>query len=144
VIFPLIGGDEAKFEPIWVEDVVTAVVRVLDDPSSYGVEYELGGPEVLTLEEIEKRTLQAIGARRLLVPFPMSFLRVFVLLMEGLLPNPPVTRSLLELLGVKNVTTNNAIGQFVEAPRPFTPENVSEYMRTFRVSDTLRQFMGKL
>jgi hypothetical protein len=66
-----------------------------------------------------------------------------VFLMEKLLPAPPVTRSLLELLAVSNVTANNAIRRFVEHPRPFTPENAAPYMRQFRVSQTLAQFMGR-
>ncbi len=143
IIFPIVGGKEAKFQPVWVEDVVTCIVKALDDPGTIGKEYELGGPEILTLEEIERRTLQAVGARRLMVRFPMPLLRLAVALMEVLLPAPPVTRSLLELLAVSNVTTANAIGEFVPDPRPFTPENIAPYMRQFRASDTLRQFLGR-
>jgi hypothetical protein len=95
------------------------------------------------LEEIERRTLEALGARRLMVRFPMPLLRIAVALMEALLPAPPITRSLLELLAVRNVTTANAIHRFVPDPRPFTPENIAPYMRQFRVGDTIRQFLGR-
>jgi hypothetical protein len=95
------------------------------------------------LEEIERRTLQAVGARRLMVRFPMPALRLVVALMERLLPAPPVTRSLLELLAVSNVTRENAIYRFVSQPEPFTVENIAPYMRQFQISQTLKQFMGK-
>jgi NADH dehydrogenase len=108
-----------------------------------GKEFEVGGPEVLSMEEIERRTLMAIGAKRLLVPFPKPLLRGIVALMESLLPSPPVTLSLLELLAVDNVTKDNRIHQFVDNPRPFTPQNTTEYMRMFRVRDTLRHFFEK-
>jgi hypothetical protein len=98
---------------------------------------------VLTLEEIERRTLKAMGARRLMVRFPMPLLQIVVALMEGLLPAPPVTRSLLELLTVSNVPTANAIHQFVPDPRPFTAANAAPYMRQFRVGQTLAQFLGR-
>lgn len=143
IIYPIIGDENAKFQPVWVEDVATAVIKSLEDEGTYGKEYELGGPEVLTLEEIERRTLQAIEARRTMVRFPMPLLRIIVSLMEAVLPNPPVTRSLLELLAVKNVPENNAINIFVENPRPFTSEYIAEYMKTFTASDTLAQFMGR-
>jgi uncharacterized protein YbjT (DUF2867 family) len=143
LIFPSIGGEDAKFQPIWVEDVAACFVKALDDPATIGKEYEIGGPEVLTLAEIERRTLQAIGAKRLMIPFPLPILRVVVGLMEALLPAPPVTHSLLDLLSVSNVTTSNAIGGFVEQPRPFTVENVAPYMRTFRVGETLAQYLGR-
>lgn len=143
IIFPIVGDENSKFQPVWVEDVVTCIVKALEDPGTIGREYELGGPEVLTLEEIERRTLKALGARRVMVRFPMPLLRLVVTLMETLLPAPPVTRSLLELLAVSNVTRENAIQQFVAHPRPFTPENAAPYMRQFRVRQTLAQFFGR-
>jgi hypothetical protein len=63
--------------------------------------------------------------------------------MESLLPNPPVTRSLLELLAVSNVPQKNAIQNFVSEPRPFNAENVAPYMQQFTVQDTLSRFFGK-
>jgi NADH dehydrogenase len=143
IIYPIVGDEHAKFQPVWVEDVVTCMVNALDEPSAVGKEYELGGPEVLTLGEIERRALAAVGARRLMVHFPMPLLRLAVTLMETLLPAPPVTRSLLELLAISNVTTANAIQQFVPDPRPLTVENAAPYMRQFRARQTLMQFLGK-
>lgn len=143
LIFPVIGSSESKFQPVWVEDVVTCVVKALHDPETIKMEFELGGPEVLTLEEIERRTLEAIGARRWMVRLPMSLIRFVVLIMETFFPNPPVTRSLLELLQVSNVTKQNAIHRFVAQPRSFTAENIAPYMRQFRPKDTLRQFFGR-
>jgi NADH dehydrogenase len=143
LIFPIVGGDDARFQPVWVGDVAKAVIKALDDPTTYHQEFELGGPEVLTLEQIERRTLKAVGARRWMIPFPMPLLRVIATLMEAILPAPPVTRSLLEMLAVSNVTTNNAIERFVNRPRPFTAENARVYMKNFSVSETLRQLFGR-
>lgn len=143
LIFPIVGGEDARFEPVWVGDVAASVIKAIDDPTTFGVEYELGGPEVLTLEEIERRTLEALKARRWMIPFPLPLLRLIVTLMEALLPAPPVTRSLLELLAVSNVTTNNALDRFVKEPRPFTADNTRAYMNDFSVSETLRQFFGR-
>jgi len=142
VIYPIIGDGSARFQPIWVEDVVTCIVGVLDDDGTIGQELELGGPEILTLEEIERRTLDAIGARRLLVRVPLPVIRGVVTLMEMLLPSPPVTRSLLDLLAVDNVPSHNAVHRFVRDPLPFTAEHARLYMREFEIADTLRRFFG--
>lgn len=142
LIYPIIGDGKARFEPVWVEDVASSVVKALDDRGTIGGEYQLGGPEVLTLETIERRTLEALGARRLMVPTPLPLLRVVVGLME-VLPSPPVTRSLLELLSVANVTTENAIRRFVAEPRAFLPEHTAGYMKQFRAGATLAQFFGR-
>jgi uncharacterized protein YbjT (DUF2867 family) len=143
IIFPIVGDENSCFQPVWVEDVVTCVVKALDASDTYGREFELGGPEVLTLEEIERRTLKAVDAKRWMVRFPMPVLSLVVSLIEKLMPAPPVTRSLLELLHVSNVTSDNAIRKFVDDPRPFTVENITPYMRQFRVKATLNQFLGR-
>ncbi len=141
-IFPIIGTGKAKFQPVYVEDVVTCIINALADPSTVRKEFELGGPEILTLEEIEKRTLQAINAKRNLIYVPLPAIRTLVTLMEIVFPSPPVTRGLLELLEISNVTTMNAIQQFVPNPRPLTPAYMAEYMKKFRLIDTIRQYFG--
>jgi uncharacterized protein YbjT (DUF2867 family) len=143
LIFPIIGDGQARFQPVWIEDVVTAVVTSIGDPSTIGEEFELAGPEVLTIAEIERRTFAALGARRLMVPVPIALLRVPVALMSLLLPAPPVTPSLLDLLKVENTSTRNAIHRFVAHPRPFTSEHAAPYMRRFTVGKTLRGFLGR-
>ena len=142
LIYPIIGDGQARFQPLWVEDLVTAVVKSLDDPSTIHQDLEIGGPEVLTIAEIERRTLQAVGAKRMMIPFPIPLLRAVVAVMS-LLPAPPVTSSLLDLLAVDNTTRSNASGRFVAQPNPFTAENAAPYMRQFKLGDTLRQFFGK-
>ena len=142
IIYPIVDN-RAQFQPVWVEDVASAVIEALDNPNTFGQEFELGGPEVLGIEEIERRTLAAMGAKRIFIPFPRPILTLIVALLEALLPAPPVTRSLLELLAVNNVTSNNALPQFVTEPRPFTAENAAEYMQDFNFSETIAQFMGK-
>jgi len=142
IIFPIVDKN-ARFQPVWVEDVATAIVKSLDEPATIGKEYELGGPETLTLEEIERRTLEAVGAKRWLIPFPRPLLNAVVAVMEAVLPSPPVTKSLLELLAVNNVTSDNAIHEFVEEPRPFTPENAAGYMQEFSASQTIAQLFGR-
>jgi NADH dehydrogenase len=151
-IFPIVGDENSKFQPVWVEDLVTCIVSAVtesfddgtstEQSSTIGCQYEIGGPEILTLEEIERRTLQAAGARRWMVRFPMPVLRLAVTLMEKLLPNPPVNRNLLELLAVSNVPEENEIYRFVREPRPFKPEFTAEYMRKFTARQALSQFFG--
>ena len=142
LVYPIVGDGQSRFQPIWVEDVVTCLIRCLDDAATIGKEYELGGPEVLTLEEIERRTLEAVGARRAFVRVPLPMMRGVVTMMETLLPSPPVTRSLLDLLAVDNVARSNAIRQFVPDPLPFTSANAS-YVREFRLGETLRKLLGR-
>lgn len=143
LVFPIVGDGGAKFQPVWVGDVVAVVARCLEDDSTIGGEYALGGPEVLTYAQIVRRVLGALGARRLTVNVPVPLLRPVVKLMEVALPNPPVTTSLLDLLKVDNAVADNALsGVFGITPRPFAPEHLS-YMREFTARESLKRLLGR-
>ena len=139
LIFPLIGGGKAEFQPVSVNDVAEAAVRSLDDETTVGKEFVLGGPEILTLGEIEKRILKALGSRRLLVPAPVMLLRAPVFLMERLLPGSPASSSLLDLLAVPNTTPQNAlVDHFGIAPIPFEGEHIT-YLKENPIGVTLKK-----
>jgi len=68
-VMPVSGRGEARFQPIWAEDVASCVVAAL----ARGPErarYELAGPDVLTHTGIVRLTLQACGRHRPLVHVP--------------------------------------------------------------------------
>ncbi|MBL8147091.1 MAG: complex I NDUFA9 subunit family protein [Anaerolineae bacterium] len=144
LIFPKIGGGKSLFQPVSVDDVVTAIVRSMDDPATFEHAYDLGGPEVLTLEEIERRTLQAMNARRWLFNAPTWLLKVPVTLMEWLLPGTPVNRTLLELLKAPNVTPDNALEPvFGVTPKPFSGANIAYLADNTAGTAYQRIFRGK-
>lgn len=70
-LMPLAGAD-ARFQPVAVEDVAEAFARALTRRDSIGQIYELGGPEVVTLAEIVRRTAHWMGVRRLVLPMPSA------------------------------------------------------------------------
>lgn len=141
-VFPLIGGGKAQFQPVSVYDVVEAVIRCLDDDGAIGAELALGGPEVLSLGEIERRVIDALGTWRLLLPTPVALLRPAVMLMQALLPGSPVSTSLLDLLAVPNTVPDNAlVNRFGMKPIPFAGEHIA-YLKDNTVGDTLAKFFG--
>ncbi len=143
IVFPIVGDGLARFQPVYVGDVVEAFVRCLDDRSTIGGEYALGGPEVLTYEEIVKRVLAARRTHRFLIHVPVPVLRPAVIAMQTVLPKSPVSTTLLDLLAVPNVVSDNAlVSKFGITPRAFVPENLS-YMRDFTIGTTLAKFFGR-
>src|SRR5581483_850081 len=52
-VVPLIGGGKIQFQPIYVEDVVTVVLKVLQEPERTNHKtYTIGGPEYYTFTQI--------------------------------------------------------------------------------------------
>jgi uncharacterized protein YbjT (DUF2867 family) len=61
-VFPL-ACPRARFQPVYVEDVVRAFVESLDNHKTFGQRYDLCGPKVHTLREIVEYVARLIGKR---------------------------------------------------------------------------------
>jgi uncharacterized protein YbjT (DUF2867 family) len=90
-VLPLAGAD-ARFQPVWVDDVAHAIVACLKNPSHIGKTFECAGPQVLTLRELVQRAGCWSGHARAVLPVPewIGRLQAGVL---GLLPGEPLMSS---------------------------------------------------
>ncbi len=61
-VFPLACPD-ARFQPVYVENVVRAFTESLDNHKTFGQRYDLCGPKVYTLREIVEYVARFIGKR---------------------------------------------------------------------------------
>lgn len=88
-VLPLACPD-ARFAPVYVGDVVTAMTRAIDDRRTFGEHYDLCGPRQYTLRELVEYTAGLIGRRRAIIGLPagLSALQARV---TGLLPGKPLT-----------------------------------------------------
>lgn len=60
----------ARFQPVWVEDVATAICRSLDDPATAGRVYEATGPDVTTLADLVRAAGRWSGHPRPVIGLP--------------------------------------------------------------------------
>lgn len=58
-------------QPIAIRDVVAYLVGVLDEPKTAGKTYEIGGPDVLTYQEMLSRTAAHLGNHPIIIPVPV-------------------------------------------------------------------------
>lgn len=88
-VVPVSGGGEARYQPIFSEDVAACVLAALaaDEGDRF---YELAGPDVLTHTQIVRLALAAAGRRRPLVHVPTPLvsrgLRAVEVLMKSRAP----------------------------------------------------------
>ena len=142
-IFPLPGGGTARFQPIAVGDVARVIRMSLEKKETVNQTYELGGAIPLTLRQMTERILMAMGTTRRLVPVPVKLLRPIVALAQRLLPNPPVTSSLLDLLALDNTVANNALTEYFKVvPIPFAADEL-QYLRRITTRNALRSLFER-
>jgi NADH dehydrogenase len=100
-VFPVVCP-EARFQPVYVGDVIDRMVGALRDRGSFGQRYNLCGPEVWTMMEIVRYTAELRGQRRLLLPLPRWAARLQANVFE-FVPGKPFSRDNFASLQVDNV-----------------------------------------
>ena len=106
-IFPVVplAGAQARFQPVWVEDVAQAVVASLEQHSSIGQTFECAGPEVLTLADLVRIAGRYGSHQRPVLPLPMALGRLQAMLMELAPGEPLMSRDNLAAMSVDNVAS---------------------------------------
>jgi len=77
----LLAKPNAKFQPIYVEDVAQAFVASLDNIDTYGKAYDLGGPKVYTLRQLVAYVADTLGKKRPIIGLNnmLSYLQAFAM-----------------------------------------------------------------
>lgn len=111
-VFPVmpLAGAQARFQPVWVEDVAQAVTHCLQDARSVGQTYELCGPRVYTLKELVQLAGRAAGVPRPVIGLPMALGRAQALMMELAPGQPLMSRDNLDSMQIDNVATGHVPG----------------------------------
>jgi uncharacterized protein YbjT (DUF2867 family) len=129
-IVPVVGNGQSTFMPVAAVDVAQAFARVLDDPTSAGQIYELGGTRVYTYEELLDVIAAKLGKKRRKIHVPVGLMMPVVRLAKPLPRSlrPPVTPEQLKMLALDNSTATSATAQLIGRP-PLPLADGIDYIR---------------
>jgi uncharacterized protein YbjT (DUF2867 family) len=102
-VLPIIGPGKSKVQPIFIDDVVSCIVKAVASDSFLNEMYEIGGPEQLTYEEVTVALAEALDRKRPVVHMPLFFMKPLAKILETVLSKPPMTTDQLIMLQEDNV-----------------------------------------
>jgi uncharacterized protein YbjT (DUF2867 family) len=108
-IVPLAGAD-TLFQPVWVGDVVSAIVQCLQRNDTGKRIYEICGPEVFSLRRLVKLAGSLSGHPRAVLGLPPPLARLQAFLMELAPGQPLMSRDNLDSMKVNNVASGKLPG----------------------------------
>ncbi len=133
----VLAKPEARFQPVFVEDVAEAFVRSLSTPETVGQAYALCGPKVYTLRELVRKVLEVLHLRRPIVGLNDRLSYLQAAMME-LLPIKLMTRDNVRSMEVPSVcdcTFPEVFG--------FQPATLESVVGTYLADDTTRaRYLG--
>lgn len=104
VIF--LAKPDAKFQPIWVEDVATIFVNSLNNDDTYGKSYALAGPDIYTLKALVEKIMHALHKERPIIGLGDRLSYVQAWLMEWL-PIKLMSRDNVRSMEVDSIATGD-------------------------------------
>jgi uncharacterized protein YbjT (DUF2867 family) len=98
LIFFQPGQGEGLLHPIYIKDLVEALMCSLENLNTVDQTLEIGGPEYMTFNEMVRTVMRVTQAHRMLVSVPPYVLRTMTTFMNRLIPRWPMTPQWLDIL----------------------------------------------
>jgi NADH dehydrogenase len=118
-IFPCVplGCAGARFQPIWVQDVVSALLALMKSPRplealATGAPeiYELGGPQILSLKELVQVAGRFVGHERPVISLPLALAKLQGFVMQHLPGKTLMSLDNVASMQVPNTVSGNLPG----------------------------------
>lgn len=109
----------ARFAPVWVGDVVAALLCALDDDATAGESYELCGPEIFTLREIVCLVRDRLCLRRAVIGLPDFVSRLQAAVFD-FVPGKPFSSDNFRSLLIDSVCKVNGLARLGIQPQPLS------------------------
>jgi NADH dehydrogenase len=121
----LVAKPNAKFQPIYIEDVSVAFIRALEDKRTYGKTYELAGPNIYSLRELIQLVAKAMNKHRMIIGLNdrLSYLQAWAM---ELLPVKMMTRDNVRSMEVDSIS-HQSFPDYLD----FQPKALDEVLPTY-------------
>ncbi len=112
-VVTVIGSGLQRSQPIWVEDVAEYFAHAVDHPQAANQTFEIGGPDIVTWNELYLTIAKVLGKRRRLVHVPASLARTGAQFVQ-FVPGAPVTPDQIAMIeaGDNIVGNTDAVDTF--------------------------------
>lgn len=137
--FPIPGDGRVPLQPLWIEDLVTALDWLLAAEDPLEGTFDIGGPEFLSLADVVQLVAQAAGLRRTVLNVRPPFLRAYVRLLQVLLPRPPLTVHAIDYLAAPRTASLDAMPRLAG----LQPARMQSHLDYLGGTNWLRRFLSE-
>jgi NADH dehydrogenase len=118
VFFLMPGGGEVVLHPLYIADLVRAIMGCLESLDAVDRTIEIGGIEYTTLNDLIRTVMRVCRIRRVVIPIPPYLLRNIVRFYSLIMPRTLMTTQWLDILATNRATQlSNMYENFGFQPR---------------------------
>jgi uncharacterized protein YbjT (DUF2867 family) len=107
--YPIFGDGRTRLQPVYADDVASAIAQILRQSRKPYPVYELAGPRVYSYEELLRTIARIARLRPVLMRMPFAFWDALAGVAE-MLPRPPMTRNQVELMQIDTTASESLPG----------------------------------
>ena len=107
--YPIFGDGRTRLQPVYADDVASAIAQILRQSRKPYPVYELAGPRVYSYEELLRTIARIARLRPVLMRMPFAFWDALAGVAE-MLPRPPLTRNQVELMQIDTTACESLPG----------------------------------
>lgn len=125
---PVIGNGRTRINPLFVDDLGAHVSAAVEREDLRGRTFEIGGPRVMTMDEVVRAALVASDRRRFLLHQPAGFMK-FVARVIQHLPGRPLTPDAIDFITMDGVADTSDLQSAFGLPLTPVEEALPRYLR---------------
>jgi len=109
VVAPIPGDGRSRLQPLHVDDMVECIMRSLADRSKVGQTLTVGGPQVMTFDDVIGEVMKATGVKRRKMYLSVPMAHSLAHLTGRLLGRPPFSHASVDLLQMNRTTALDSV-----------------------------------
>jgi uncharacterized protein YbjT (DUF2867 family) len=125
---PMFGSGKQAMQPVFVKDVARVVADAARSPNAANQVLELGGPQVMSMDDVLKTALHVMGKKRPILHQPVALGKA-IGTVASFLPSPPLSPDAVEFICQPAVADNRNVEQTLHPQLTPLREGLQTYMR---------------
>jgi len=105
---PFFGSGKQDMQPVFIDDVGRVAADAALEPEAANQLFELGGPEVLSMNDVVKTALEVKGKKRPLLHQPVAIGKLIGTL-ASILPSPPLSADAIDFITQPAIADNSNV-----------------------------------
>lgn len=124
---PVVGNGKTRINPLFVRDLGAHVVAAVGNEAARNRIFELGGPAVMTMDQIIRVALKAAGKRRLLLHNPKPLMKLVAGVIQ-FAPGRPLTPDAVDFITMDGVADTASLMETFGLPLTPLEQGVATYL----------------
>ncbi|UCC79265.1 MAG: complex I NDUFA9 subunit family protein [Candidatus Zixiibacteriota bacterium] len=126
-IMPIIGNGKYRLQPVHVDDLCQVIIKSVDDDFASGKTFEIGGPEILSFNELVDIVGKALDIKAVKIHQPVFIMKILAVLFDRF-SRFPVTRDQIAMLFDENYTSDTELFKRYNIVPGKLGENLRDYL----------------